>query len=234
MINSAAVKFDQIGQEDDVEMAEGTEETRFGSLAATLNYITVQQRGGDFGLQEPGQVGREIRCEEDVHEDGRSDTRKRLKKACMCLKGMEKVMWAMTVWERNEETLVDVHVGSGWAEPPEREINERRHEDDDDQRNGAHTVVEDASFASAADSGSQILCGGYGDGGWSRGAFNNGELGLLTGQSMDGFPCRESKRVKERPRNDRHIEVFMVAGDDVRKSTHTYTSSTRRTEPGGG
>ena len=87
MINSAAVKFDQIGQEDDVEMAEGTEETRFGSLAATLNYITVQQRGGDFGLHEPGQVGREIRCEEDVHEDGGSDTRKRLKKACMYRNG---------------------------------------------------------------------------------------------------------------------------------------------------
>ena len=42
MVNSAAVKFDQIGQEDDEEMAEGTEETRFGSLAATVNYITVQ------------------------------------------------------------------------------------------------------------------------------------------------------------------------------------------------
>ena len=31
MVNSAAVKFDQIGQEEDEEMAEGTEETRFGS-----------------------------------------------------------------------------------------------------------------------------------------------------------------------------------------------------------
>ena len=87
-------------------------------------------------------------------------------------------MWAMTVWERDEETLVDVHVGSAWAEPPDGEINERRHEVDDDQRHGAHTEVEDASFACATDSGSQIFCGGYGDGGRSRGAFNNGGLGL--------------------------------------------------------
>ena len=40
------------------------------------------------------------------------------------------------------------------------------------------TVVEDASFACAADSGSRILCAGYGDGGRSRGDFNNGGLGL--------------------------------------------------------
>ena len=31
MVNSAAAKLDQIGQEDDEEMVEGTEETRFGS-----------------------------------------------------------------------------------------------------------------------------------------------------------------------------------------------------------
>ena len=31
MVNSAAVKLDQIGQEDDEEMVEGTQETRFGS-----------------------------------------------------------------------------------------------------------------------------------------------------------------------------------------------------------
>ena len=42
MVNSATVKLDQIGQEDDEEMLEGTEETRFTSSAATLNYITVQ------------------------------------------------------------------------------------------------------------------------------------------------------------------------------------------------
>ena len=42
MVNSAAVKLDQIGQEDDEEMVEGTEETRFSSLAATLYYITGQ------------------------------------------------------------------------------------------------------------------------------------------------------------------------------------------------
>ena len=87
-------------------------------------------------------------------------------------------MWAMTVWERDEKTLVDVHVGLAWAELPEREINERRHEDDDDQRHGVHTVVEDASFACATDSGSRILCCGSSDGGRSRGAFNNGRRGL--------------------------------------------------------
>ena len=84
----------------------------------------------------------------------------------------------MTVWERDEKTLVDVHVGLAWAELPEREINERRHEDDDDQRHDAHTVVEDASFACATDSGSRILCCGSSDGGRSRSAFNNGRRGL--------------------------------------------------------
>ena len=42
MGNSAAVKLDQIGQEEDEEMVEGTDGTRFRSSAATLNYITVQ------------------------------------------------------------------------------------------------------------------------------------------------------------------------------------------------
>ena len=37
MVNSAAVNLDQIGQEDDEEILEGMEETRFRSLAATLN-----------------------------------------------------------------------------------------------------------------------------------------------------------------------------------------------------
>ena len=67
--------------------------------------------------------------------------------------------------------------GLSLAEPPDGEINERRHEVDDDQRHGARTEVEDASFACATDSGSQIFCGGYGDGGRSRGAFNNEDLG---------------------------------------------------------
>ena len=120
MVNSVAVKLDQTGQEDDEEMAEGTEETRFSSLAATLYYRTSQQRGDDFGLHEPGQVECAIRCKEHVHEEGESDTRKRLRKACIFLRGVEKVTWAKTAWERDEETLVDVYVDSAWAEPPER------------------------------------------------------------------------------------------------------------------
>ena len=79
MVNSASVKLDQIGQEDDEEMVEGTEETRFTSLAARLNYITVQWCGGDFELHEPERVGRAMRCDEHLQEDGESDTRKRLK-----------------------------------------------------------------------------------------------------------------------------------------------------------
>ena len=42
MVNSAAVKLDQIGQEEDEEMFEGTEERTFTSLAATVNHTTVQ------------------------------------------------------------------------------------------------------------------------------------------------------------------------------------------------
>ena len=61
-VNSAAVKPEEISQEEDTEMLEASETERFRSLAATLNYLNSK-------------VGRAIRREGGVHEDGESDSR---------------------------------------------------------------------------------------------------------------------------------------------------------------
>ena len=66
-VNSAGVKPEEIGQEEDGEMTGGNGEDE------------VQELGGDAKLHESGQVGRAIRRERDMHEDGESDTRKLVK-----------------------------------------------------------------------------------------------------------------------------------------------------------
>ena len=80
----------------------------------------------------------------------------------------EDVEEGMYVSERNGESDVDdgslgtrqgdarrCPCGLSLGGTSEREINERKREDDGDQRHGAHTVVGDASFACATDSGSR-------------------------------------------------------------------------------
>ena len=63
-VNSAAVKPEEIGQEEEEEILEGVQKTE------------VQELGGDAKLNESGQVGRAMCREGDVHEDGELDTRK--------------------------------------------------------------------------------------------------------------------------------------------------------------
>ena len=109
-VNCAAVKPEEIGQR------------RGHGDVGRLRNKKIQEFGGDVELHELGQVGRAIRCEGGVHEDGESHSRqlKRLKKAGRYLKGVEKVTWKMGAWQNNEEVNVDVHVDSNWASGPER------------------------------------------------------------------------------------------------------------------
>ena len=62
-VNSAAVKPEEMGQEEDTEMLDASETKK------------IQEFGGDVELHELGQVGRAIRCEGGVHEDGESHSR---------------------------------------------------------------------------------------------------------------------------------------------------------------
>ena len=61
-VNSTAVKPEGIGQEEDTEMLDAPETKK------------IQTFGGDVEQHER-QVGRAIRCEGGVHEDGESHTR---------------------------------------------------------------------------------------------------------------------------------------------------------------
>ena len=51
-VNSAAVKPEEIGQEEDGEMPQGTEKTRFRSLAATLNYMSLDRSDVQYAAKE--------------------------------------------------------------------------------------------------------------------------------------------------------------------------------------
>ena len=63
-VNSAAVKPEEIGQEEEEEMLEGTEQGE------------VEELGRDAKLHESGQGGLSICHERDMYEDGELDTRK--------------------------------------------------------------------------------------------------------------------------------------------------------------
>ena len=62
-VNSTAVKPEEMGQEEDEKMLEGTERD------------DVQDLGGDAKPDEAGLVGRAICREGDTHEDGEPNTR---------------------------------------------------------------------------------------------------------------------------------------------------------------
>ena len=62
-VNNAAMKPEEIDQEEDTEMLDSSETQK------------IQKFGGDVELHEFGQVGRAIRCEGGVHEDGESHSR---------------------------------------------------------------------------------------------------------------------------------------------------------------
>ena len=109
-VNSAAVKPEEMGQEEDTEMLDASETKRFRSLAATLNYMSSDRSDVQYAAKEV--------CTKMVNLSRGSW--KRMKKAGRCLKGVEKVTWKMVAWQNNEEVNVDVHVDSNWASGPER------------------------------------------------------------------------------------------------------------------
>ena len=109
-VNSAAVKPEEIGQEDDTEMLDASETKRSRSLAATLNYMSSDRSDVQYAAKE-------------VRTRMVNPTRgswKRLNKAGRYLKEVEKVTWKMGAWQNNEEANVDVHVDSNRASGPER------------------------------------------------------------------------------------------------------------------
>ena len=162
-VNSAAVKPEEIGQEEDTEMLDASETKRFRSVAAK-NY-------------ELGQVGRAIRCEGGVHEDGESHLRQ-LKEA---EKGRQRV-------GRSRES--DMENGSmakqrggecgracgfelgQWAR---EEVDELRN--DADQRHGRETLVQNASDACAEHGKRRVLRSRHGCSGGTRDAVDDGRHG---------------------------------------------------------
>ena len=93
-LNSTAVKREEIRQEEDEESLEGAEKTRFRSLAATLNYMSLDRSDVQYATKE-------------VCTNKANPTRgswKRLKKACKYLNGVETVTWSMGRWKRGEKT----------------------------------------------------------------------------------------------------------------------------------
>ena len=62
-VNSAAMKPEEINQEEDTERLDVPETKR------------VQEFGSDVELLEFGQIGRAVRSEGSVHKDGKSDSR---------------------------------------------------------------------------------------------------------------------------------------------------------------
>ena len=108
-VNSAAVMPEEIGQEEDEDMMEGSEKTRFRISAATLYYMRLDLSDVQYATKE-------------LCTTMATPTRgifKRLTKAYRYLRGVEKVAWVMRVWKDDGKT-VDVHVDSDWAKGPER------------------------------------------------------------------------------------------------------------------
>ena len=109
-VNSAAVKPEEMGQEEDTEMLDASETKRFRSLAATLNYMSSDRSDVQYAAKEV--------CTKMVNLSRGSW--KRMKKAGRYLKGVEKVSWKMEAWKNDDEVNVDAHVDSNWASGSER------------------------------------------------------------------------------------------------------------------
>ena len=144
-VNSAAVKPEEIGQEEDTDMLDASEAKRLRSLAATLNYMSSDRSDVQYAAKEV--------CK--MMAKPTQGSWKRLKKAGRYLTGVEKVTWVMRSWRHDDKVYVDVHVDSDWAKEPERKstsggmimIN----------GNGGETLVQNASDACAEHGGSRVL-----------------------------------------------------------------------------
>ena len=108
--NNAAVKPEEIGQEEDTDMLDASEAKRFRSLAATLHYMSSDRSDVQYAAKEV--------CKKMANPT--QGSWKRLKKAGRYLTGVEKVTWVMISWRHDDEVNVDVHVDSDWAKGPER------------------------------------------------------------------------------------------------------------------
>ena len=109
-VNSAAVKPEEIGQEEDTDMLNASEAKRFRSLAATLNYMSSDKSDIQYAAKEV--------CK--MMAKPTQGSWKRLKKAGRYLTGVEKVTWVMRSWRHDDKVNVDVHVDSNWASGLER------------------------------------------------------------------------------------------------------------------
>ena len=134
-VNSAAMKPEEIGQEEDTEVLDASEAKRFRSLAATLNYMSSDRSDVQCAAKEV--------CK--MMAKPTQGSWKRLKKAGRCLTGAEKVTWVMRSWRHDDKVNVDVHVDSNWASGTREEIDKRRH--DDDQQHSGEALVQNASDA---------------------------------------------------------------------------------------
>ena len=104
-VNSAAVKPEEIGQEEDTDMLDASEAKRFRSLATTLNYMSSDRSDVQYAAKEV--------CKKMAKPT--QGSWKRLKKAGRYLTGVEKVTWVMRSWRHDDKVNVDVHVDSNWA-----------------------------------------------------------------------------------------------------------------------
>ena len=84
-VNSAAVKPEEIDQEEETEILDASETKRSRSLTATLNDMSSDRSDEQYAAKEV--------CKKMAHPTRGSW--KRLKKAGRCLKGVEKVTRAM-------------------------------------------------------------------------------------------------------------------------------------------
>ena len=104
-VNSAAMKAEEINQEEDTERLDVPETKRFRSLAATLDYMSSDRSDVQYATKAV--------CTK-VASPSRGSW-KRLKKAGRYPKRAEKVTWKMGAWKTDDEVNVDVHVASNWA-----------------------------------------------------------------------------------------------------------------------
>ena len=102
-VNSAAMKPEQINQEEDAEMLDESETKGFRSLAATLNYMSSDRSAVQYAATAV--------CTKMANPTRGSWPR--LKKAGRYLKGVQKVTWLMGSWKNDDEVNVDVHARTG-------------------------------------------------------------------------------------------------------------------------
>ena len=117
MVSSPTVMREEMGQEEYEESLEGAEKTRFRSLAATLNYMSLDRSDVQYAAKEM--------CAKMANPTHGSW--KRWKKACGCLRRVERVTWVMGKWDRDGDPYIDVH--STWIRSGQRDLKGNRREE---------------------------------------------------------------------------------------------------------